>query len=82
MENQNEPDGVELYELAPYIIQAFRSAADDLEKRGVTFQLFREASKYEAREKLLVGPGFTAPTPHSVWPPVPPEEVVGEVVEE
>jgi hypothetical protein len=82
MENQNEPDDVELYELAPYIIQAFRSAADDLEKRGVTFQLFREAGKYEAREKLLVGPGFTAPTPHSVWPPVPPEEVVGEVVEE
>ena len=68
--NDDESDGIELLEISPDTIWTLRFVVDELMKLGLTLEIFREVGLYEAKPKLLIGPGFTAPTPHSVRPSV------------
>ncbi|KAI4605584.1 hypothetical protein J4E83_010577 [Alternaria metachromatica] len=65
MDNPRE-DAPRLYELDPTDVTFFRYAADELEKLGVTLEVWRKEGYYEKEKKLLVKKGWTAPLPHSV----------------
>jgi len=65
MDNPRE-DAPRLHELDPVDVTFFRYTADELEKLGVTLEVWRKEGYYEKEKKLLVKKGWTAPLPHSV----------------
>jgi hypothetical protein len=64
-DNDNEEDGIELLELDQSTLSTLRVATDALSQCGSCIKVNRAPGQYTRFRKYLVGPGWTAPLPHS-----------------